>query len=171
MKKYFILFLLLVSSISIHAQESNNIVYDEIAEEDILLGYCNRNGLLGDNFNFWFHSEYESYSVDMESLNQINADIFSSLKIKVVMGTWCSDSKREVPRFNKILDQLAFNFNDLIIIGVNRIKQAEETEVDQLNIELVPTFIFYYEGEEIGRIIESPVESLEKDIINIISTI
>ena len=40
-----------------------------------------------------------------------------------------------------------------------------------MEIELVPTFILDYNGEEIGRIIESPEESLEKDLLRIISTI
>ena len=86
------------------------------------------------------------------------------------MGTWCSDSQREVPRFFKILDQLAFNFNNITLIGVNRAKQADNTEVNELNIELVPTIIFFIDGKEIGRIIESPEENLEKDMVKILSS-
>ena len=37
-----------------------------------------------------------------------------------------------------------------------------------MNIHHVPTFILYQNGIEVNRIIETPVESLEKDLIAII---
>lgn len=152
----------------LNAQEINKIVYDGIAEENILLAYCNKEGFTGDDFNYWFADEYKHYSIDEEVLELLNSDLFSSLHIKAVMGTWCEDSQREIPRIIKILDHLDYNFENLTIIGVDKNKKAEGTEVDQLNINFVPTIVFYINDKETGRIIESPAESLEKDITNII---
>jgi len=45
---------------------------------------------------------------------------------------------------------------------------AEKTKVEKQKIEKIPTFIFIMNGKEIGRIIESPNESLEKDMLKII---
>ena len=163
--------ILLLSSLHNNAQEINQIVYDDIAEQDILLGNCTKEGLVGADFNFWFSPEYDSYTIDAETLDLIDIDILLSVKIKIVMGTWCEDSQREIPRFYKIFDHLNLDYAFLKLIGVNRIKQAEGTDVDQLNIELVPTIIFYLDGMEIGRIIESPEESLEKSILKIISSV
>jgi len=171
MKTNVLLFIMLVAFVSSRAQEINKIVYDEMADENILFGYFDRNGLTGEDFNFWFDEEYQSYSVDIKTLEKIKPEVLSTIEIKVVMGTWCEDSQREVPRFYKILDKLDFNTENLIIIGVNRLKLADETEVNKLNIELVPTIIFYVDGEEIGRIIESPEESLEKDMFKLLSTL
>lgn len=171
MKTNVLLFLFFVSVFKLSAQEMNKIVYDEMADENILFGYFDRDGLTGEDFNFWFEEEYQSYSVDVKTLKNINPEILSSLEIKVVMGTWCEDSQREVPRFYKILDKLDFNTENLIMIGVNRLKLADETEADELNIELVPTIIFYIDDKEVGRIIESPKESLEKDMFILLSTL
>ena len=171
MKTNVLLFIMLVAFVSSRAQEINKIVYDEMADENILFGYFDRDGLTGEDFNFWFDEEYQSYSVDIKTLEKIKPEVLSTIEIKVVMGTWCEDSQREVPRFYKILDKLDFNTENLIIIGVNRLKLADETEVNKLNIELVPTIIFYVDGEEIGRIIESPEESLEKDMFKLLSTL
>ncbi|NOQ26915.1 MAG: thiol reductase thioredoxin [Bacteroidales bacterium] len=168
MKKYIILICLIIASYMLNAQEINKIEYDEIAEENILMAYCNKEGFTGDDFNYWFQDEYKHYTIDKETLELLNSDSFSSLHIKAVMGTWCEDSQREIPRIIKILDHLDYNFENLTIIGVDKNKEAEGTKVDQLNIELVPTIIFYIDNKEIGRIIESPTESLEKDITNII---
>ncbi len=168
MKKYIILIFLTITSYMLNAQEINKIVYDEQAEENILIGYCDKEGFNDDDFNYWFQDEYNHYSIDKETLELLNSDLFPMMQIKVIMGTWCGDSQREIPRIIKILDHLDYNFKNLTIIGVDKNKKAEGTEVDQLNINFVPTIIFYIEDKEIGRIIESPSESLEKDITNII---
>ena len=43
-----------------------------------------------------------------------------------------------------------------------------EVDIEDLNIELVPTFIIYKKGEEIGRIVETPYDTLEEDIWKIV---
>ena len=50
----------------------------------------------------------------------------------------------------------------------NLLPQADP-EVEGLDINFVPTFIFYKAGEEIGRIIEMPYETLEKDMLELVS--
>ncbi|MCK7534305.1 MAG: thioredoxin family protein [Marinilabiliales bacterium] len=144
----------------------NTIVFDEKAEQDILIGYCNIEGFTSGVFNDWFQLEYDNYTVDNETIDQVNLDNIDNLEITIVLGTWCSDSQREFPRFYKILEKLNFSFEYLTIISVNRAKQAPETTVGELNIELVPTFIFSKNGKEIGRIIETPEVSLEKTLKN-----
>jgi len=61
-----------------------------------------------EHFKQWFNEEYESYVIDEETLSLISA-IEDEIKIECFMGTWCEDSRREVPRFYKILDQIKFN--------------------------------------------------------------
>jgi tetratricopeptide (TPR) repeat protein len=84
------------------------------------------------------------------------------------MGTWCSDSQREVPRLVKTLQVLKFPGEQLSIIGVNRAtdryKQSPNGEEVGKNIHRVPTIIFYKNGEEVNRVIERPVASMEQDM-------
>ena len=103
----------------------------------------------------------------MNKLAEIDLNILFICNITVVLGTWCSDSQREVPRLYSILDYLGFPEKNLELICVDRKKDAAGTEVMDLSIELVPTIIIYIGEEEIGRIIESPVESLEEDLVKI----
>ncbi|MFZ0452215.1 MAG: thioredoxin family protein, partial [Ignavibacteriaceae bacterium] len=91
------------------------------------------------------------------------------VNIEIVMGTWCSDSRREVPRFFKILDAVNYPSNKVGIICVDEDKKTQSNELDGLKIELVPTIIFYKDGNELGRIIESPHDTLEKDMIKILT--
>ena len=84
------------------------------------------------------------------------------------MGTWCSDSRREVPRFYKILDEIEYPSENVSLINVNRDIEGLGDEVTGLEIHFVPTFIFYRNDEEIGRIVEIPYESLEKDMLELV---
>lgn len=168
MKKYLILFPFLLFFFVASSQDMNTVIFDEQANQEILYGFCNIEGFTSGTFNEWFQTEYDNYLVDTETLSLINQEALDSLVITIVLGTWCSDSRREFPRFYKILENLNYMFDDLTIIAVNRAKEAENTPVDKLSIELVPTIIFYKQGTEIGRIIESPVFSLEKDIQEIL---
>ena len=89
--------------------------------------------------------------------------------IKIVLGTWCIDSRREVPRFVKILDFIEFPSDKILFINVDEEKKGLSDEVQGLEINFVPTFIVYENGKEIGRIIETPFMSLEEDLINIVN--
>jgi len=145
-------------------------VESPIPAQDSIIGYFQLEKLNTPPFKYWFEHEYETYTVDSETLLQIDEGKISTITITIVIGTWCSDSQRETPRFIKILNEIDFDFEKITAIGVNKKKKAAETTIDELSIEYVPTIIFYNDGEEIGRIIETPEESLEKDMLRIISS-
>lgn len=145
------------------AQDLNKQVIDEKSEKPILIGYSNKEAFRDSSFGWWFNSTYENYSLNKDTLDLIKPYI-KNYDITIVMGTWCSDSRREVPRFFKILDTLGYDYNRLKTINVDREKKDITGEVENLNMKLVPTFIFYYQGREIGRIVEFPKGILEGDI-------
>ena len=91
------------------------------------------------------------------------------ITIKIVMGTWCPDSRREVPRFMRILDVWQFPASKVTFIGVDDAKLSPVGEYDKLDIQRVPTFIIYKNNIEAGRIIENPKTSLEQDMVNILT--
>lgn len=137
-----------------------------------LLGKINKKGLIGEHYNGWFSKHYNTYNPD----ESIIADLKNNIKdynIKLFMGTWCGDSKRQVPKFYKILEASNFPMDQLTVVAVSReanmYKQSPKHEEQGLNIHRVPTFIFYKNGKEVNRIVEKPVETLEKDIQNIIA--
>ena len=59
----------------------NQNVFDKNANQTILLGETNRSGLLSEPYNIWFLSNYETYQVDIESLEALNKDAFSKSSI------------------------------------------------------------------------------------------
>jgi len=116
----------------------------------------------------WYLKGYTDYQPDTEIMAELMALEKESLTITIVLGTWCPDSRREVPRFIKIIDLWGFPKEKIRLIGVDINKVAPLGDFPALGIERVPTFIFYVNNIEKGRIIEVPVTSLEQDTRNIL---
>ena len=113
-----------------------------------------------------FKKDYDDYvPSDLSALN--NDDI----KVIVFFGTWCHDSKRELPRALKIFNEIGINDENIELIAVDLNKKEPLGRAAKLNLLYTPTLIFFRGSKEIGRIIEKPVISLEKDIELIISSI
>ena len=113
------------------------------------------------------------FSTDQTKLETIKP-LLDGVRIKIFMGTWCSDSQREIPRFFKLLDALKYPTDKVTLIAVDRQKTTPENFEKGLNIERVPTFVFYRDASdadtnELGRIVEYPMESLQDDMIKILS--
>jgi len=151
----------------IFSQDKNKLITDERSGKPMLLGICDRAALLDSNFAWWYESEYNNYELSSSAVDSIKQKL-GGLSVLIVMGTWCSDSRREVPRFLRILDELNFNNELLTINYVDRKKESPEGDISSLDIKYVPTFIFYKGGKEIGRIIETPQITLESDFKNIL---
>ena len=170
MKHLLFIFLTVLFISSCTDSNINRTEFDENASNNILIGYVNREGLKTEPFHEWFTPEYRNYVVKDSVLMLIDKNDFrNNIKIDIVLATWCSDSRREVPHFYKILDYLEYNTKNMTVICVNTNMQAPKTKVNELNLEKVPLIIFYRDNKEIGRIIESPQKSLEEDMLNILS--
>lgn len=157
-----------VISFMTFAQDTNKVVLDA-ENEPMLMGYCTREAFEDTNFSGWFNSGYKYYDVDSSALTELSGGL-NDVSITILTGTWCSDSRIELPAFFKIIDYLHYPEEKLTIIAVNENKEIPGSDIlEKYNLELVPSFIFYRNGSELGRIQEMPEESLEKDMARIVS--
>lgn len=171
MKKLIILCFIGLLFNSINAQNLNTELTDS-KNRPFLVGEINKNGLTTDNYNAWFSKNHDEYKIDSDLVNQLKP-LLKNYDITLFMGTWCGDSKKEVPRFYKVLEQSNFPMNQLKVIAVSRekgaYKKSPNHEEKGLNIHRVPTFIIYKNNIEVNRIVEHPKESIESDLLNIIT--
>ncbi|MGJ8743019.1 TlpA family protein disulfide reductase [Polaribacter sp.] len=133
-----------------------------------LVGYANKESFSQEPYKTWFQEKFNTYQLDQSTITQLEPAL-KGIKIKGFMGTWCGDSKRETPHFYKILENSNFDLKGLELITVNRSKKTPDNLQKGFNIKRVPTFIFYKDGKEIGRYVEYARESLEKDMLKIVS--
>ena len=170
MKRTVTFFFLLLNLQFSFSQTAETLTIDSNGNE-LLLGKIAKHDLTQNSFKTWFNENYDDYLVN-KAITKNLKDSLNLYEIKVFLGTWCGDSKREVSRFYKVLDAVKYPENQLQVIAVNRTedayKQSPNHEEKGLNIHRVPTFIFYKNGKEINRIVEHPVETIERDIHKII---
>ncbi|WP_298544433.1 thioredoxin domain-containing protein [uncultured Aquimarina sp.] len=171
MKKTLLLFSFLIIAAPTFSQTFNQEIVNTKGTAN-LTGKINFEKLNTAPYNKWFSENYDSYAPKEEIINAIKTDL-QSYTITLFMGTWCGDSKREVPRFYKILNTCEFPIDRLTTVAVEadreHYKQSAGGEQEGLNIHRVPTFIFYKDGKEVNRIVESPKTSIEEDIKDILS--
>ena len=105
-----------------------------------------------------FKRNYDAYEVPV-GIDGLPAD----LKVKILFGTWCHDSEREVPRMLKLLETFGVKEENVSLIALDIRKEEPRGRARALGVKLTPTFIFY-SGEEFGRIVERPKKSLLEDI-------
>lgn len=108
------------------------------------------------------------YVPDESAIAQLRDD-WGDAEVLVFLGTWCGDSKREVPHFFQIMDAAGIDQAQVTIIGLDRTKKDAAGLTDTWQVEYVPTFIVTRDGAEIGRIVERPANSLEADLAAILS--
>lgn len=166
MVKYLILFALSLMSTQMNAQ-GFKIIPDEKTGEPLILGHCTVTEMNDSVFSGAWTDEYKSYQPDSLIIDSLKGKL-DDVVITIVFRSTCGDSREQVPRFFKILNYLDYPLDKLTLIGVDRAKKDISGDVDKLDIGLVPTFIFYRDGKEVGRIIETPNVSLEKDLLRII---
>jgi len=171
MNRFVLLFSLFTISLTLSAQQFNQEIKVE-GQQPFLVGQIDLNGLTSNSYQNWYATNHTAYQVDTKTVSSIK-DELAKHKILVFMGTWCGDSKREVPRFIKILEAQGFPMENLKIVAVDRrkehYKKSPTGEEWGLSIKRVPTFIFYKDGKETNRIIESPITSLEADMKAIVT--
>ena len=168
MKKFIIVFtIILFSCDNMKKNKQTDIDPNELEYVD-LIGEFSRQDLSHILYSSWFDKNYESYIVDEESADKIKEYITRDLKIKVIMGTWCSDSRENVPSFFKLMDYLNIKKRNIDLIGLDLNKENPNGDEKTYEIINVPTFIFYKENIEINRIVEITLESFEKDILKIL---
>ena len=143
-----------------------------------LLGKCSRSRLEQAPYDSWFVRNYSDYRVDSVTADRLRSKLGEGLnasstgkgiQFTIFMGTWCGDSKREVPRIFKILDYCGIDSSRVQLVMVSAAeaayKQSPGHEERGKNIFRVPDLIVLHDGKEMGRIVESPVQSLEKDLL------
>ena len=148
----------------------NTIVKNENGTE-VLLGHCSRSCLRQKPFGEWFDKNYDEYKVDETQIPELKK-LLRNKNIAIFMGTWCGDSRREVPRVLKILDAAGVKEKQVNIVMLSsedgKYKQSPQHEERDKNIFRVPTIIVSEGKKEMGRIIEFPKLSLEKDLLQIL---
>lgn len=137
-------------------------------QNGMLVGEFDKADLEQESFSKWFNEGYTGFNPSSEAMTTIKNNI-SDYEIVAFMGTWCPDSRREVPKIFKILDESGYDMSKLTFYGVNRQKTTTGNIEKEFDLNRVPTVIFLKDGKEVNRFVEYPRESIEEDFAKIVS--
>lgn len=119
-----------------------------------------------------FRQNRESYQPREEWLSFLR-QATSQYTLVVAMGTWCSDSREQVPRLLKIHEVLGKKspFSQITLLGVDRSKKVVPAAAFPFGlVERVPTIVVTFGGAEVGRVVETPLApTLEEDLVRILA--
>jgi len=106
------------------------------------------------------------------------AGVAPGAEVTVLLGTWCSDSRREISRLWRALDEIGATSGGgagsglpftLTYIGVDEAKREPAAAVAAAGLKYVPTLIVRRGGREVGRIVESSPHGIESDLLALLS--
>jgi thiol-disulfide isomerase/thioredoxin len=158
------LFCLIAAGCSVHHVYQ---LQKDTTGKNIIIGEFPRSVLETDSTYYWFAAGYRSYETDKDIIPQI-ANRKNDYTFILVLGTWCSDSKRDVPKFFKVMDLAGVQENQILLFGVDRAKKGSDEITERYAVKRVPTIIMLKKGEEIGRITEMPRKTIEYDLAEMI---
>lgn len=138
-------------------------VLDTATHDNILIGPVNRATI---DSTTWYQSNSQLYTPTQEVIRSIDS-LAAGDSVLVVFGSWCPDSHIWVPIFMNIADSTRLG-TKIEFLAVPRSPGAQRKLTPGLNIDKVPTFIFYHNGKELGRIVETPHGDFGEDIIDIL---
>jgi hypothetical protein len=114
-----------------------------------------------------FRSAYEQYQPSSAEIAAVK--YLSGKSLIVLLGTWCHDSEREVPRLLKLLDLSGVELQSLSLHGVNYNKQEPTNLHQQYDLKYTPTIILMQGENELGRVVEKPMLSLGEDLASFVT--
>ncbi len=107
------------------------------------------------------NEKYKPDSTYLDSLKRLNVP----MDLKLFLGTWCSDSRKWVPKFMAIKSYMPIQ--DMQIISVDTTKKDSLKWFQTYQVDSIPMFIFFEAGtqNEIGRLKVKPYKrKLEKTL-------
>ncbi len=162
------------------AQEANSSAAQDKLQQShffknpMLVGIVDSEDLQQDPFSEWFDSGYAQYEVQPEALAHLNEAMDDAgLSIEIFFGTWCHDSKREVPRVLRVLDDAQVPASRVTLYALSDnpgvFKMTPDGHEHELLVHRTATVVVLRDGVELGRLVEKPSATLEEDLVAILA--
>jgi thiol-disulfide isomerase/thioredoxin len=135
---------------------------------DMVLGECSwEDWQKGAKWDDYSASDYLPDSAAVQRLATLAAN--PEITFLVFGASWCGDSRDGIPKIYKVFRAAKIEPKRAMLYGVNRQKREQTGMAEKFQIKRVPTLIVLKGNKEIGRIVEVPMLSWEKDLEQVLS--
>ena len=154
---------LLLAACAVHQVKGPHVT----AEKPILVGEVGREAVEA-AVPDWVEAAVSS-TIEPEAAKALLA-VPSGFEVAIFFGTWCGDSRRELARLWRALDEVGGELPFPIrLIAVDRAKAEPAGEVAGMDLLYVPTVIVRRGGVEVGRIVETSPHGIERDLLDLLT--
>jgi hypothetical protein len=119
----------------------------------------------------WVQAEVDSHPDSTLATQLTHVD--PGAVVTIYFGTWCGDSRRELSRLWRAFDDLGIDPSSLPFtiryVGIDEKKKEPADAVRQGQVRFLPTIIVERDHHELGRIVESPPDSVEGDLLGLLT--
>lgn len=155
--------ILMLSACSLHRGQAPEVK----KEKPVLVGVVER-AAVEEVVPDWVEAEVSS-DIEPEAAGAL-LDVPPGAEVQVFFGTWCGDSRRELARLWRALDEVGGEVPFPIrFIAVDRAKAEPAAEIAGIDLRYVPTFVVRRGGQEVGRIIETSPHGIERDLLDLLT--
>ena len=109
-----------------------------------------------------FNQQYQSFTPTKQDIALMQK--LKGKELVVLLGTWCHDSAREVPRLIKLLEESKVKLAKISYVAVDYNKPDKAGIAQAHGLKFTPTFIVKQNGKEIARVVEKPLGTLAQDL-------
>jgi thiol-disulfide isomerase/thioredoxin len=149
------------------AVEAQGAAVQEPAKKEDLVGPATREQIEG-TAPEWVQAQVEA-KPDAEAAKALAA-VPPGAELTIFLGTWCGDSRREVPRFWRSVDMAGGTVPfKVTYVTVDPQKKEPAGPVTENGIRYLPTFIVRRDGREVGRIVETAPNGIEHDLLALLT--
>lgn len=115
-----------------------------------------------------WHEAREASEPNAEAAKKL-AKVATGATVEVYFGTWCGDSRRELPRLWKAMTLAGATVPfTLRTVAMPRDK-SHRRYPEGVTVTQLPTFIVKRNGKEVGRVVETSPGGIESDLLALLN--
>lgn len=146
------------------------------AEEVNVLGTMTLSEFEASADSAWLRQGMITYDPNADVIAELRTALEGVDEVVVYYGSWCGDSRSEVPKVVDVLESAGYPTQQLTFVGVapfedsiTGYKQSPDGATVGHHVYRVPTIRLVRGGRELGRVLEKPLLSVERDLLAIAS--
>jgi len=118
----------------------------------------------------WKDNNHATDNLKKEDLERMrNLILYENISFIFFNGSWCPDSRKEMPGLYKLFETAEISHDKIKIVGLDMDKKDPAGLSEKYTAEHIPTLVVLDENEkEMGRIIEHPAGGWSKALLGIL---
>lgn len=151
------------------AQQNYKVEKDHSGHK-MLVGRLNMPLLANDSAFSWFYTGVNNYEPHEEWVDYIKY-YRDSFDVVVFAGTWDTRSQQLLPVFYRIMMSASYPLDRIKLFGVDEQLHTLKEKATKYKVKKLPTIIIFDKaGEDLGRVEEMPINSVEANLVAILQT-